>query len=248
MTPSLNLDEGLDMSTKAWSHSRLTVFEACKFQFELKHIQRIPEPPRPLPPGKTEHANDRGTRIHEAAERYIKGGVELIPELQTFARELERARDLYALGKVSTEGEWAFNRAWEPVAWMSEDTWLRVKCDVVVDMTAEDVVVVDLKSGKKRYNELKHAEQMQLYVLSAFLKRPNARRVTTELWYTDIDDISSMTYTREQGLRLLKNFEQRGERLTSCEEFPPNPNVHSCRFCPYKPVAKGGTGHCSVGV
>ena len=67
---------------KAWSYSRLVDFEQCKLRAKLKYIDRIPEPARPLPPGKTEHANDRGTRIHDAAERFVRGGVELIPELK----------------------------------------------------------------------------------------------------------------------------------------------------------------------
>ena len=55
---------------KAWSYSRLADFEQCKLRAKLKYIDRIPEPARPLPPGKTEHANDRGTRIHDAGERF----------------------------------------------------------------------------------------------------------------------------------------------------------------------------------
>lgn len=237
------------MSAKAWSHSRLSVFESCKRHFELAYIQKIPEPERPLPPGKTEHANDRGTRIHEAAERYIKdGNVELIPELGHFEAEMIQARAMFAAGKASTEGEWAFTRNWESVAWMSNDVWCRIKCDLVVDMGNDEFVVVDFKSGKRYRNELKHAEQMQLYVIGTLCKYLNAKKVTTELWYLDLNELSSMTYTREQGLRLMKNFERRGELLTTCEEFPANPNRETCRFCPYKPTALGGTGHCSVGV
>ena len=57
---------------KAWSYSRLVDFEQCKLRAKLKYIDRIPEPARPLPPGKTEHANDRGTRIHDAGERFVQ--------------------------------------------------------------------------------------------------------------------------------------------------------------------------------
>jgi hypothetical protein len=42
------------------SFSRLQNFEKCKYLAKLMYIDRIPEPERPLPPGKTEHANDRG--------------------------------------------------------------------------------------------------------------------------------------------------------------------------------------------
>lgn len=57
----------------SWSFSKLGDFEQCKLKTKLKHIDKIPEPERPLPPGKTEHANDRGTRIHTDCELYING-------------------------------------------------------------------------------------------------------------------------------------------------------------------------------
>ena len=86
-----------------WSYSRLNVFEQCKLRAKLAYIDRIPELERPLPPGKTEHANDRGTRIHKAAELFVQGGIELIPELRVFREEFLRLRELYKQGKVSLE-------------------------------------------------------------------------------------------------------------------------------------------------
>lgn len=238
-----------DMKTiKAWSHSRIVVFEQCKRRAELAYIQRIPEPQRPLPPGKSEHPNDRGTRLHEAAEKYVRGGVELISELQSFSPEFARLRELNEEGKLSLEGEWAYNKKWEPVAWMSSDVWCRIKCDTIAFMSEDEAVVIDYKSGKRFGNEVKHSEQMQLYQLGIFLRYPKIKKVTVELWYLDLDELHSMEYRRDQGMRYLDSFSRRGESMTTCEDFPPNPNAFSCRWCPYKPVERGGTGHCSVGV
>jgi hypothetical protein len=39
----------------SWSHSRIVDFEACKYRAWLKYDQKIPEPERELPEGKTEH-------------------------------------------------------------------------------------------------------------------------------------------------------------------------------------------------
>lgn len=232
----------------SWSHSRLSTFEGCKFRAKLAYLDKIPEPERPLPPGKTEHANDRGTRIHEAAEMFVKGGVELIPELSKFETEFLKARDFYKAGKASTEGDWAYTKNWEPVAWMSSDVWCRIKCDLVIHLSKEEAVVIDYKSGRRFGNEIKHAEQMQLYVIGTLLRYQDVQKVTTELWYVDQDELASMTYTRAQGLRFVANFERRASLLTACEDFPANPNMFSCKWCPYKPEAKGGTGHCKVGV
>ncbi len=238
-----------DMKTiKSGSHSRLSVFEQCPRRAKLQYIDRIPEPERPLPPGKSEHPNDRGTRVHLAAEKFVGGGVELIDELKSFEAELMQMRDLASRGRVSLEGEWAFNSSWDPVAWMSYDVWMRIKCDAVVHLSKAQAVVIDYKTGKRWGNEVKHAEQMQLYQLGAFLRYPDLERVKVELWYTDQDEVHGTEYRRDQGLRFAKGIEQRMFRMTSETEFKPKPNVYNCRWCPYKPEDKGGTGHCDVGV
>lgn len=236
------------MGIKAGSHSRIVVFEKCKYEAKLRYIEKIPEPARPLPPGKTEHANDRGERIHKAAEMFVKGGVELIPELEKFREDFEALRELYAEGRVSLEGEWAYDRQWNPVGYFSLDVWCRIKCDAVVFVSDEEAIVIDYKSGKKWGNEVKHGEQMRLYQLGCFLRYPKLERVRVELWYTDLDDETHVDFTREQGLRFAPGWEKRIEALTTEEDFPPNPNKFSCRWCPYKPAHLGGTGHCSVGV
>lgn len=237
------------MRIKTWSHSRLVKYETCPLWAKLSFIDRIPEPERPLPPGKTEHANDRGTRIHEAGERFIRGGVELIKELQTFKPEFEKARELFAQGRVSLEGEWAYKEDWTPTPWMSNDVWGRIKIDIFVWLTDTTACVVDVKSGKMFGNEIKHAEQTQLYQLGAFIKYPELQEITTELWYTDQNQISpKRVYKRDQGLRFITGWEKRITRMTSDEQHKPTPSTSRCRWCPYKPKEKGGTGHCDVGV
>ena len=230
---------------RSWSYSRLLDFEACPLMAKLKIIDKIPEPERPLPPGKTEHANDRGTRIHDAAERFVRGGVELIPELKSFSAEFHDLRNKYEHGMVSLEGEWAVNKDWEPVAWGDKDAWARIKLDAFVRLSKTHAVVIDYKTGKKFGNEIKHAEQTQLYQLAAFLRYPELETIDVELWYTDQDDLTHMKYTRSQGMRFFQNFNQRGIAMTSAEEFPPSPNVFACKWCPYGPR---GTGDCDKGV
>lgn len=103
----------------AWSHSRVIDFEKCKFLAKLKYVDKIPEPERALPPGKSEHANDRGSRIHTSCELYINGtNKELTPEAEKhFGPQIDLLRTMHKDGLVSLEGEWAMNRAWEPHPW-----------------------------------------------------------------------------------------------------------------------------------
>jgi hypothetical protein len=230
---------------KAWSHSRLNIFEQCKLRAKLAFIDKIPEPPRPLPAGKTEHANDRGTRIHTAAELFVQGGVELIPELETFRAELTILRALYAVGKVSLEGEWAVDKDWLPCAWNSDTAWARIKLDAMVFLTPKHGVVIDYKSGKRAGNEVKHTEQGQLYQLAAFMRYPELEVIDVEFWYTDVDELHHVQYTKRQGLRYLKGYTARGTAMVTADVFPPSPSIFNCKWCPYGPT---GTGHCDKGV
>ncbi len=232
---------------KSWSHSRDNDFQTCKFRAKLKYVDKLVEPERPLKDGQTEQANDRGSRIHEAAELFVRGGVELIPELAKFKPEFLQLRALFAAGKVSLEGEWGYDRDWSPVAYMSADVWARIKLDALVTMDPTWGVVIDYKTGRKSGNEVKHNGQCQLYTIAALMRYPDLKRVTTELWYTDQDELTRVEYTREQGMRFFKQWNDRGIAFTSETEFKANPNKFSCQWCRFGPE-RGGSGVCKVGV
>lgn len=234
--------EPYEMMIKSWSHSRLGVYEACPFRAKLQYIDRIPEPPRPLPPGKTEHANDRGSRVHDAGEIFVKQNIELIPELQHFKPEFLKLRELYRKGKVSTEGEWAFDQDWTPTAWQAPNAWLRMKLDALVRVSKTHAVVIDYKTGRKYGNEVKHAEQGQLYQLGTFMRHPELETIDVEFWYTDQDELTHMHYKRDQGLRFYRNFDTRGRTITNAQDFPAKPNIFTCKWCPYN-----NDEHCSKG-
>lgn len=233
----------------SWSHSRAVDFEKCRNLAFLKYVKRIPEPDRPLPPGKTEHANDRGSRVHDMLEHYVRGNSNDYPvEARTFRHEIDSMRKLFTAGVVSLEGEWGFSRAWETHDWKT--AWLRMKLDSLVFLAPHEAVAIDYKTGRHHGNEIKHGEQVMLYQLAAFLRYPDLEVVTTELWYLDHDELTSRTFTRDQGLRFKKNWDQRGNTITTTTEFPANPNRWSCQYCPYGTVEKGfpnGTGHCLAG-
>lgn len=227
----------------SWSFSRLGDFEKCRAMYKIKHLDKVPEPPRPLPPGKTEHANDRGSRVHDSAEHYVDGSGPAVSEMKKFASEFDHLRHLHSSGIVTLEQEWGHDRDWEVTPWAS--AWLRLKLDALVLASPVEAVVIDYKTGRKFGNEVKHAQQLQLYALTTFLRYPELEIVHAELWYLDVDDITSQTFTRDQALRFKRSFNNRGVSLTSCTSWPANPNKFSCQWCPYGP---DGTGHCAEGV
>jgi RecB family exonuclease len=230
---------------KSWSFSKLGDFEKCKKYFWLKHEQKIPEPERPLPPGKTEHANDRGSRVHDNCEGYVRGDHDaLAPEAEKhFGAKLDLMRTLHAEGMVSLEGEWGFDNEWVIAPYAN--AWLRMKLDAMVEVSKDQAVVIDYKTGRKFGNEVKHAQQLQLYALATFLRRPKLEVVQADLWYLDVNEVTSQVFTRDQSLRFIRSFEKRGKDIIACSTWPANPNKWSCQWCMYGPEH---SGHCEVGV
>lgn len=222
------------------SYSRLLDFESCRLKAYYKHVERVPDP-RPAT------AADRGTDIHNRMELYTRGLGDMPAEVSKhFKDEALSLRNHFTKGVVSLEGEWAFDHDWQPTEW--KGGWFRLKADAVVHMSKKHAVVIDFKSGKRFGNEIKHGEQLQLYALSVFIREPTVERITSELWYFDQNELATYDVTRAQGMRCLKGFDNRAQKMTTATTFPANPNGFSCKWCPYKPVELGGTGHCKVGV
>ena len=222
---------------KAWSFSRLLDFEKCPHMVKLKAIDKIPEP-------KNQYS-ERGTQLHSAAEAFVKGETPTLhEELRTFDLEMNSLRELYPTGKVHVEQEWAHDREWNICGWRDESAWVRIKLDFFVLLTPSVGLVVDLKSGRKFGNEIKHAEQGQLYAGAAFLRFPELKKVQTEFWYSDKDDLTKTDYTPKQAAKFIASFDRRGQAMTAATVFPAKPSIFACRYCAYRAEEIGGTGDC----
>ncbi len=217
----------------AWSYSKLLDFEQCKLRYKLKHIDRVPE-------AKSDAA-DRGTAIHTLAEQFVDGRMKSLPtELLKFSDDFLALRDRHKENCVSLEGEWGFDREWQPTAYKTG--WLRMKADAVSFNKPKDptvAIVIDFKTGKKFGNEIKHGEQVMLYAAATAIRMPSVQTLTNELWYLDKDELTTVTYTRHQALGFIKLFDKRAAKIDNCKSFDPNPNVFTCQYCPYAP-SKGG--------
>jgi len=161
---------------------------------------------------------------------------------------------MFDQGKVVLEDMWCFDKGWNAVGPKDfENIWVRIKLDAMVFLSPTEGVVIDYKTGRKYGNEIKHGQQCQIYQLAALLRYPELQLIHTELWYPDVKELTRVTYTRKQGLRYLKGFNERGLEMTECTYFEPKPNGNSCMFCPYsgkefsnKWVNK--SGDCEYGV
>jgi hypothetical protein len=238
---------------KAGSFSRLSVYQDCPNRARLAYIEKIKEPDRgvgPLiaPDGSKEWHNDRGSRIHQLGEDFVVGtiGPKLPPELSKFKSEFIQMRKMHKTGKVITEQMWCYTKDWEACA---DDAWdeiyFRIITDATIFHTKQSATVIDYKTGRRFGNEVKHGQQAQLYQLGSFLRYPDLQEITTEIWYLDQNEIATMEFTRNQGMRFFKHWDERMKVMTNDIEFKPTPNGNSCRWCPYKPSK---SGDCSVGI
>jgi len=218
----------------SWSYSTFSNFQKCPRRVYLDKVLKEPKPELIVPEGKTEHPLDRGIRVHDAAEAFLKEDCELIGELQSFVLQFEMLKYLKERGEHQfvIEDKWAFTKDWIPCGWSSEDAFLRLKMDCFLK-TEIEAILIDYKTGHKHGNEISHMTQAQLYQLCALLRFPELQHVQVEFWYLDQKEIMSIPFTREFGMRFLGKFDEVGKRITSEIHFNPKPSANACRFCPF---------------
>ncbi len=229
-----------------WSFSRLEVFEKCPFRAKLAFVDKIKVPERPDSPAT------RGNVAHDALETFVfKNGKMFPPIAKDFEQEILMLRALKRDKRAEGEQMWCFDKDWiqvEPDDY--EHIWVRIKLDALAWLTYTTAVAVDYKTGKRYGNEVKHGAQMQLYVIAAFMRFPHLEEITVELWYLDQNILTKVRYRRDQALRHLARWTERGIAMTTAEEFPAKPSTFTCSYCDFKTGRLGkttteGTGHCS---
>jgi CRISPR/Cas system-associated exonuclease Cas4 (RecB family) len=221
----------------SWSISRIQVFEQCQYRAKLQWLDKIPD-------NQPKTAADRGSAIHLEAENYVLGKGELTHNLRHFSTDLTALKDHHAKGRVTVEEEWAFDRDWKVTDWRKG--WLRLKCDAVCHLSSDHLVVIDHKTGKRFGNEIKHAVQLQLYAVCALIRYPDVERVTCELWYLDQNELASFVLHRRQLSKYLGIFDKKGRQFTETTQFKPNPNIVTCKYCPYHPDRQGDCQYGTV--
>lgn len=221
---------------KSWSISRAQTFDACAYRAKLQWVDKIPDNmPRP--------AADRGTQIHQEAEDYVTKGGEFTHNLRHFKDDLLSLKEHHKKGRVTCEEEWAFDQDWQVTDWKAG--WLRLKLDAMCMMSPTHAAVIDYKTGARFGNEIKHSEQLQIYALTTLLRYPSVELVTAELWYLDQNEMADLTMKRSQLKRFLQIFDRKGKAITEETRFKPNPNIFSCKYCPYH---ESKQGDCEYGV
>jgi CRISPR/Cas system-associated exonuclease Cas4 (RecB family) len=234
---------------KAWSFSGLMDYEACPLRAKFRYINKI----------KTESAPaaQRGTELHLIAEYIVKKDENLraafeeeFPDSSYHDRMIEFNKalnkgllqnftdwqDAYSKGNVILEEQWGMTSDWEPCDFYADDVWWRGMLDLLeLNDNRTHGWVVDHKSGKKYGNEVKHAQQGQLYAFIAFMMYPSLETVTAQMCYLDLGEFSRpLTYTKQQAAKIGARFTERAELMTTDTTFRSKPNKYNCRWCNFK--------------
>jgi CRISPR/Cas system-associated exonuclease Cas4 (RecB family) len=220
----------IDKTINRWSHSRLGTYESCPKKAYYRYIEHVPEEQHP--------AADRGIKIHNLAEQYIKGELEEMPrELYLFYEGFEQLKDSYAKGDVFVEEQWAFNLSWEKTDWDGEDTWGRYIIDAFVK-EGKTARVIDFKTGRFKDKNEGYKNQCSLYACCVFNRFPEIEQIDTELWYLDHHKITRYSFKREELKEIQENFHKRALSMTTDTEFNTTPSEFSCRWCSFTNICK----------
>ena len=195
---------------KSWSFSSLNNYETCPYRTTFPYK------------ASTNEAAEEGIRVHSVIEAYLN---EENDDNPFPALPLADLKAKYPM----VEAKWGFDKDWQPTFW--KDAWLKVVVDAAV-LSPTSISIVDHKTGKRAYNEVKHASQLQLYLCAAQAKWPTMESYKGELYYTGLGIIvASKPYTATQLQTLRENWTRRGLAMTNATTFPAKPSKSNCRFC-----------------
>jgi RecB family exonuclease len=230
----------------AWSFSRLKDFEQCPLKAYMKYVEKRSQD------HMDRKAADRGTMVHDACEKFVRGEGDFIKEMAKFRDYFGTVREEYLAGDAILEEDWGFDPDWAETGWFDEDVWCRMKLDNLRFKERDEngdpiyAVATDYKTGKKFGNEVSHGQQGQIYALGTFLRYPRLEVVDVELIYLDQGQTTKRTYTREKAMKFLGSWTSRGKKMTEATDYPPKPNKMTCMWCPFGP--QNGDGSCEWGV
>lgn len=212
------------------SFSALTTFEACPLSYKLYYLDGIKY--------DAGAAANRGTRLHTACERFLKGEIEhnslsidfrLIKGLLSTMRELgAKAEEVWLCDDDGNYQE-------------VEDETTRFKAIVDIHYVVDKrLIIKDLKTGRA-YPE--HNDQLQAYATVGLSKYPDVEVVEVSCLYLEGDGTAT-AYPRALHPHLLQFWKGRWDKLFNATEYPATPSVESCRYCDYR-GSKGG--ECEYG-
>jgi len=221
------------MKPITWSYSSLSLFQQCpKKYYHLRVVKDVVEP-------ETE-ALSYGTKVHEAAENFIKLGTPLPPEYSFMQPSLDSLNKLP--GEKMCEYRMGLTRSLEPCGFFDKDVWWRGVADLIVK--GEDKAwLVDYKTGKSsRYADTK---QLEILSLALFKHFPEIKRVKAGLLFVVANDFVKVDYEGEKSDAWVKWLEETSQLDKAYEHdvWNAKPNFSCRNYCAVTTCAHNGKNH-----
>lgn len=213
------------VSNRKWSFSRLKSFEQCPRQFYYEKVLK-------QYPVKETEAMRYGTAVHEAAEFFIRDGVEVPTKYGYIIPLLQKLQQFD--GEKLCEYEMGLTADLEPCATDAEDVWFRGIADLVIlNKHKSEAKVIDYKTGKSaRYAD---KGQLELMALAIFKHFPEIDTVKAGLLFVVCDKFVKDTYTRDQERDLWAKWLTKYSRMEKAYEtdvWNANPSGLCRKHCP----------------
>jgi PD-(D/E)XK nuclease superfamily len=208
------------------SYSALQLFQRCRKAWWFRYIGKLPDIPGV--------AAQRGTRLHLAGERALKGEIppEQLPiQFKLFVERLMAAQEAGA----QSESTWLADRDWAPV---QDESAAMLKAIIDIHWLIDDeLYIVDLKSGKVRPE---HADQLELYAIIGAARYPKVTKVNVAVWYLDHGLVDNQKTHFREWLQLLQPvWRAKIDEVQKAQEWPTTPSIF-CKWCSF-------VSHCPEG-
>ena len=217
------------------SFSTLSTFEQCPYAVYLNKVVKIQ--------GISGPAADRGSKLHELLEQYVLGNTSEInwkafkagdyhaPIIDSF-RAAHSAKPKSCVPELLL----AFKKDLSKCKWDAKDVWLRGAIDVALFDGRTKATLYDYKSGSNS-SAAKHRAQLMLYALLMFIRYPKLETIRVAAMYLDLKlDVFYTNYTRSDVDLYWPRYLARLQAVTNCDNFQPNPNGFTCKWCQHKKV------------
>lgn len=205
---------------RPWSYSRLKTWEECPKQYFYSYKERLPGHREASP------ASERGSQLHEKAELYLKG------ELQLYPPEFQKVSAHTMLLKAKNarpEVKLAVREDWSPCSFDDEDVYLRA----IIDVLYEEDGVVHVQDWKTGQQYASHPDQLSTYVAIAAAHHAEATEYRARLIYIDQGVVTPPVTTpadRVKPIRMI--LDGRVKNAETDEIYPTRAGSH-CRWCDY---------------
>lgn len=216
----------------AVSYSGLMMFEKCPRSFKYKYIDKLQVSGTFTP----SPAMLRGSKLHNAAEYYVDGSIDVLPEeLRERQKMFDRLRGFdYALP------EWEFNLTedWTGIPFeRKEDGFIRG----IIDLLVPHENLLEIKEYKTGRVYDSHPDQRGLYGMAGLVLFPQVDHARITTVYFDLGGADQTTEMSRSDLEAIKwSWARRINKTVDVgQPYPMRPSKMNCKWCDYS-KKKGG--------